>query len=98
MEAVYDRSISKFRKALSKAQTQQEAVDAWMAFIEDMKEVNFKKVTKAPYPGRNRPLIKKYFCFLSSHRIIVYIIAAWLFRFGRAGHFFMVKGAIIKHL
>ena len=41
VEAVYDRSISKFRKALSKAQTQKEAVDAWMAFVEDMKEVNF---------------------------------------------------------
>ena len=48
VEAVYDRSISKFRKALSKAQTQQEAVDAWMAFIEDMKEVNFDIPAAAP--------------------------------------------------
>ena len=48
VEAVYDRSISKFRKALSKAQTQNDAVDAWMAFLEDMKEVNYDIPAAAP--------------------------------------------------
>ena len=41
VEAVYDRAIPSFRNALSKAQTRQEAVAAWMALVEDMKEVNF---------------------------------------------------------
>jgi serine/threonine protein kinase len=50
VEAVYDRSISKFRKALSKAQTQKEAVAAWMALVEDMKEVNFDIPAATPEP------------------------------------------------
>lgn len=58
VEAVYSRIIPQFRKALAAAKTQKEATDAWMAFAESQKKVNFD--IPAATPEAVRPALRDY--------------------------------------
>lgn len=58
VEAVYSRIIPQFRKELAAAPTKKEAVDAWMAFIEGQKKVNFD--IPAATPEAVRPALRDY--------------------------------------
>ena len=58
VDAVYFRIIPKFRKDLAAATTQKEAADAWMAFLEGEKKVNFD--IPAATPEAVRPALRDY--------------------------------------
>lgn len=58
VEAVYSRIIPQFRKALAAATTKKNAIDAWMAFIEGQKIVNFE--IPASTPEAVRPALRDY--------------------------------------
>ena len=58
VDAVYSRIIPKFRKDLAAATTQKEAADAWMAFAESQKKVNFD--IPAATPEAVRPALRDY--------------------------------------
>ena len=58
VEAVYSRIIPQFRKALAAAKTQKEATDAWMAFAESQKKVDFD--IPAATPEAVRPALRDY--------------------------------------
>ena len=58
VEAVYARAIPAFRKTLSEAKTTQEVTDAWLAFLETQKEVNF--VIPEATPESVRPALRDY--------------------------------------
>lgn len=58
VDAVYSRIIPKFRKDLAAATTQQEAANAWMAFIDGQKKVNFD--IPAATPEAIRPALRDY--------------------------------------
>ena len=58
VEAVYSRIIPQFRKALADAKTQKEVTDAWMAFTESQKKVNFD--IPAATPEAVRPSLRDY--------------------------------------
>ncbi len=58
VDAVYSRIIPKFRKDLAAATTQKEAADAWMAFLEGEKKVNFD--IPAATPEAVRPALRDY--------------------------------------
>ena len=58
VEAVYSRIIPQFRKDLARAKTQKEATDAWLAFLEGMKKVNFD--IPAATPEAVRPALRDY--------------------------------------
>ncbi len=58
VDAVYSRIIPKFRKDIAAATTQKEAADAWMAFLEGEKKVNFD--IPAATPEAVRPALRDY--------------------------------------
>ena len=58
VDAVYSKIIPKFRKDLAAATTQQEAANAWMAFIDGQKKVNFD--IPAATPEAIRPALRDY--------------------------------------
>jgi len=58
VEAVYSSAIPAFRKALLDADNAQEVTDAWMAFLEDQKKVNFAIPDAAP--ESIRPALRDY--------------------------------------
>ena len=58
VEAVYSSAIPAFRQALSDAATQQEAVEAWLGFVESQKEVNYTIPDSAPEAVR--PALRDY--------------------------------------
>ncbi|MCR5325838.1 MAG: serine/threonine protein kinase [Bacteroidales bacterium] len=58
VEAVYSRAVPTFRQALRNAGTQQEAVDAWLGFVESQKEVNYTIPDAAPEAVR--PALRDY--------------------------------------
>lgn len=58
VEAVFSSAIPAFRQALSDAATQQEAVEAWLGFVESQKEVNYTIPDSAP--ESIRPELREY--------------------------------------
>ena len=58
VEAVYSKIIPQFRKDLARATTQKEATDAWLAFLEGQKKVNFD--IPAATPEAVRPALRDY--------------------------------------
>lgn len=58
VEAVYKRAIPAFRKALREAGTQQEVTDAWLAFTEESRKVNYD--IPAAAPEAVRPALRDY--------------------------------------
>ena len=58
VDAVLSRAASTFRKRISNASTPEAITEAWMAFTEDIKAVNFDIPTAAP--EAIRPLLRDY--------------------------------------